>query len=378
MRSLGILTYHKYYNYGTMLQAYALCKAIQNNFDCTAEIIDFMPKNDYVGKKLVLTRFKRIFTYIKDFDKYYNLYKFKDCELKKQAEFDKFYKNNLKVSNERFYNYESLKKQCEKYQAVMIGSDQTWNPYVSRWRDFLLEFLSEKETVKLSYAPSIGTGKIPEEYREIFKRALSEFSALSCREEGGAKILSELLGKTVSPVLDPTLLLKPEEWEKVSSDFTFEKPYLLTYFLGDNPEHRKTAENIAKQKGLEIRAIPMSYLEMKNRKIRKETVGPDGFISLIKNADFICTDSFHGTMFSVNFKKNFLSFQKRKSTDINSDNNRLSDALKTFGLENRLCLSSPDLSDIDYSNAEKILEEKRAKSYSYLKTAIDLIPERKL
>lgn len=374
MGRLGILTYHHYYNYGSALQAYALQKYLSQNFDCDVEIIDYISQNEYVGKKLLFKRIERITSYIKEFPKYFTLSTNRSKQIQKMRMFDQFFEKVLVVSSQRVNTINGIKQLCQQYQGVMIGSDQTWNPHVTCWKAFLLDYFEDNTVIKLSYAPSLGTAKLPAELVEIYKNALSKFQALSCRERGGAAFLSELLNRKVEFALDPTLLLTPEDWEEIASPVDVKEPYLLTYFLGDNKEHRKAVARIAAEKDLKIVALPVSYLEIKNKAIDRQYVGPGGFIFLVKNASFICTDSFHGTMFSINFGKDFVSFPKRNDADINSDNNRLYDVLQVFGLEERLGTGDNiATTPVDYEAVNKKLTELRESSRHYLKNAMDYV-----
>ncbi len=370
MSKIGILTYHHYYNYGTALQAYALEHYISKKIGCDVEIIDFILADEYVGRRLLFIRAKRMITYLRHFKKYYTLWKGRDAQKNVQECFEKFFREYFNVSERRVMEMNGLQEVCKDYSAIMIGSDQTWNPYVSGWRYFLLDFL-EDGIDKICYAPSLGTGKIPAEYKEEYFNALSDFKALSCREQGGAAFLTDFLQRRVESVLDPTLLLTQEDWKALSEERKSEEPYLLTYFLGDNLEYRKVAKKIAKENGLKIIALPMSYHEMCDKKLEKQFVGPKGFITLICNASFICTDSFHGTMFAINFEKQFLSFVKRNDEEIDSDNNRLYDALHMFGLESRMVKNGlVDGTIIDYDIVRKKLSQYRKKSHDYLSNTV--------
>ena len=374
MKKIGIITFHHHSNYGTMLQAYALQNYLSRNFNCAAEIINYVRKNDYVGRKLILTRIKRLGTYVKDMPRYYTLYKNRSNQRKKNQDFKAFFDKNMVISLEKADAIEQLPGVFEKYDAIMVGSDQTWNPFVAKDGDFLLDCFIGEKTVKLAYAPSIGVSKLPEEKLERYAKALSDFKALSCRECGGAAFLSKLLDREVTFVADPTLLLTPDDWEELATPVDMQEPYLLTYFLGDNKAHRQVVAKIAKEKNLKIVALPVSYLEIKNKTIDKQYVGPGGFISLVKNASFICTDSFHGTMFSINFGKDFVSFPKRNDLDVNSDNNRLYDALQVFGLEDRLSTGENfTTAPVDYEAVNVKLAELRESSKHYLNRAMALV-----
>jgi len=374
MKKIGILTFHKYYNYGTALQAYALQRFLDKNYDCETQLIDYIPRNNFLGKKLLLTRIKRIGTYIKAFSKFYTLHTNRNNQAKKVAKFDEFFETAMVFSKQKADSIENLPAVCEQYDAVMVGSDQTWNPFVANNGAFLLDYLDGKKVKKLTYAPSIGISKIPEQWIPRYKNALSDFRALSCRERDGAAFLSELLGREVALVVDPTLLLTPADWEEIATPVDVKEPYLLTYFLGDNKAHRKAVSKIAKERNLKVVALPVSYLEIKNKSTDRQYVGPGGFISLIKNASFVCTDSFHGTMFSINFGKDFMSFPKRDDVTVNSDNNRLYDALKILGLESRLGIGGKITTQaIDYSVVNERIGQLRETSRDYLNKTISLI-----
>jgi len=350
-----------------------LQKYTSHKLDCDAELIDYTARNEYVGKRLIFTRIKRFGTYLRNASKYYTLYRNQQNQAIKCRAFDAFFEKHLTVSEKKADTLEGVAAVCAQYGALMIGSDQTWNPFVSTKGAFLLDYL-DTPAVKLAYAPSLGIGKIPAEHEERYKRALSDFQALSCRERGGAAYLSELVGRPVSFVLDPTLLLTPADWEQIAEPVAIGEPYLLTYFLGDNKAHRREAKRIAAEKNLKIVSLPVSYLEMWDKQAIKKYVGPGGFISLIKNASFICTDSFHGTMFSINFGRDFVSFPKRDDAEANSDNNRLYDALDVFGLQNRLFLKgTAESGAIDYASVHAKLTALRASSHAYLQKAVSCI-----
>lgn len=380
MKSVGIITFHHYYNYGTMLQAYALQKKVEQ-LGYQSEIIDFKQNNIPSCIRLLGIRMKRLFVYIREFRKYVTLAFAKKSFAQRDLKFEEFYSNNFKLSNQKYTDSLQLCANPPMYDGYVVGSDQTWNPYVANNPEaFYLTFV-QNDKRKGCYAPSIGISRLTEIHRNKFKKMLSGFRFLSCRESVGAELLSDALGRPVVSVLDPTLLLNQNDWIRVCLQKEINTPYILTYFLGDVKEHREFVRKLSIKTGLCVKSIPVSYLDINNSSFEKEWVGPEGFISLIKNAKYVCTDSFHGTVFSINFGVNFYSFCKRQDDAKTSDNSRLYSVLKFFGLSNRLVSKQNEdavlneLSDINYDDVFNILEAERLKSVSYLREMLASITE---
>lgn len=380
MKSIGIITYHHYYNYGTMLQAYALQKKVES-FGFCVEIIDFKQDNSLSKIQLVWLRIKRLPVYILEFSKYMTLASVKYLFSKRNLKFEEFYSNNFKLSNQKYTDSLQLKANPPIYDGYVVGSDQTWNPYVAKNPEaFYLTFVKD-DAKKGCYAPSLGISRLTDEHRCRLKKMLKGFRFLSCRESIGAKLLSETMNCPVAHVLDPTLLLNWDDWSCLSSQKKEKSPYILTYFLGNVKKHREFVRELAQKTGLNVFSIPVSYLDINEPLFEKAWVGPDGFLSLIKNAEYVCTDSFHGTMFSINFGVNFYSFCKTKDAENSSENSRLYSALELFGLSNRLVTNSnqnsvlEELAAIDYSVVHKVLEKEREKSIAYLKDMLEKITE---
>lgn len=260
------------------------------------------------------------------------------------------------------------------YDGYVVGSDQTWNPFVANSPEaFFLPFV-ENKSKKGSYGPSLAVKSLSDEKEKEYRKKLSNFSFLSCREQDGAQLLSRITQKEVKCVLDPTLLLSAKEWGKYCEFEIPKEPYILVYFLGEKSEHRRAVEKIQKLTNWKIISLPAAYLEMENNDYKKVWGGPKEFLSLIRGAALICTDSFHGTMFSINFQRNFFSFCKSSDSEESSENSRLYSALNIFGLSNRIIhnmdnLTAEDIS-IDYKNVIPILEEQRRDSIEYLENML--------
>lgn len=373
MKTIGIITYHHYYNYGTMLQALALQEKVEQ-LGYQAELIDFKQDNSLSRYEMLKLRIKRMPVYIKERKKYRALADSREKIKEKNELFEQFYKTYLHVGKKKYTTTQQLMENPPVYDGYVVGSDQTWNPFVANSPEaFFLPFV-ENKSKKGSYGPSLAVKALSDEKEKEYRKKLSNFSFLSCREQDGAQLLSRITQKEVKCVLDPTLLLSAKEWGKYCEFEIPKEPYILVYFLGEKSEHRRAVEKIQKLTNWKIISLPAAYLEMENNDYKKVWGGPKEFLSLIRGAALICTDSFHGTMFSINFQRNFFSFCKSSDSEESSENSRLYSALNIFGLSNRIIhnmdnLTAEDIS-IDYKNVIPILEEQRRDSIEYLENML--------
>lgn len=382
MKTIGIITYHHSYNYGTILQAYATQLLVEKKGYKT-EFIDYQQKNQQSKWDVLLLRIRRIPVYLSKIGKYAVIHKVKKNQKMWMEQFDCFYTQYFQLGKKQYTDITELMDNPPQYDGYLVGSDQTWNPNVSNNTDaFYLSFVASSKK-KGSYAPSIAVPYLTSSQEERFKHLLHDFQFLSCREKQGTKMLQNLLKKEVTNVLDPTLMIKKDEWLSMVKTKTSREPYILIYFLGDNAEHREFVEELSRFTGLRIVCIPISYLEIKNKNYEQIWANPIQFIELINGAEIICTDSFHGTMFSINFNKDFFSFCKMNDNNKLSENSRLHDALEMFGLSNRLITSTNKMLylqgkkslQIDYNRVNDILERERHHSNNYLSKMLQRITE---
>ena len=335
MKKVGIITYHKFYNYGSMLQAFALEEYLNNN-GANAEIINYIIKDRKESKKDILfSRIKRIF---KPTKRKTMMFKLRNPNIikKHKEKFDTFYNKYMKLGDKEYGTEKQLEDDLPDYDIYMVGSDQMWNPYIKIRSDaFYLSFVPDNKT-KVSYAPSIGGNIIADKYLEEMKKYLKNFNYLSCRDEVGSEILSKALNRKVETVVDPTLLLNKEEWSKFAKkEIGVDEKYIVCYFLGNKKENIQYAIDLGKRCGIKVYFIYSLANDLIDGLNYLFDVGPQEFLWLIKNAQYVCTDSFHGTIFSLNFNKQFYSFSKRKDGE-GSDNNRIYGLLEKLNLKERL------------------------------------------
>ena len=343
---IGIVTINDNNNYGNKLQNYAVQTFLEKNNIKTKTIKNNPDTNNRENVKNYNK--KRIKNYLHD----------KKIQLKsilkpnkRREKFEKFNKN-IKFTN-KVFNINN-KNIVRKYNYFVAGSDQIWNPNFGRLSDFdLLSFAKPEQ--RIAFSASFGISKLPEEYREKTKK------------EAGKRIVEELTGrKDIQVLVDPTMLLTAEEWDKVSKkpeQLKENKKYILNYFLGELSEKRKKEiERIAKENSCDI-------INILDKKSPFYQTGPSEFLYLEKNAFLICTDSFHSAVFAILYQKPFIVFD-REDSNIKM-NSRLETLLKKFDLKDRWFENEikENQLKIDYTEAFKILEEERNKVKTFFTNA---------
>lgn len=342
MKKVGILTLNGNYNFGNKLQNYALIKFIEEEFDYECHTIW---TNDIKNKNF-FKHFLRIILRSKGYAREKNF---------------KAFNKYLKI---KFYNVNKIK---DKYDKYIIGSDQVWNyndPIFSPHKYFALFSKPEKN---ISYAASFGVSEIADKYVQIFKRGLANINHISVREQAGKEIVEELTDKkNIELVIDPTMLLDANEWNKISRKPKKHKneKFILNYFLGNLTSDKKNEINrIAKENN----CIIINILEKDDPYY---TCGPSEFLWLVKNSFLVCTDSFHASVFSIIYDKNFIVFDRNDK--LKKMSSRIDTLLDTFKLQNQKFdgkITNKNLKH-DYSNAYKILEKERLKSKKFIDEAI--------
>lgn len=374
MNKVGIITYHHYYNYGTVLQAYALQKSIDGIDGYQAEIIDYRAAEEkkLSKRQLFLLRIRRLPVYFLEWERVKKTKLYESIFVAKHPKFDDFFKNDLVQSEQPFYSYSDLKQGNHEYDILVTGSDQTWSPKIGFYPAFFLEFGPNK-ALRIAYAPSIGVSKLSDEEAKHLNVHLQPFEAISCRERLGTEILNRVVkGKRVQNVLDPTFLLTKDDWNKIATKPAITSDYILCYFIGHKSYYRDIAQQLSKDLSIPLYFIPVSWQDMGRGYNLLPESGPKEFLGLIRDARLVLTDSFHGTAFSINYRKTFYTFTKVEGGKSGLDNSRLYDILLKLHLEDRLFDTAGEIkfTDVDYSEAEKILEEERQQSLAFLKEAL--------
>lgn len=362
---IGVITLPNFmfYNYGGVLQNYALTMYLRKlGYDvmpihCNSTTLQGAIREsiyDLFGLRIMKKKGEIKFELI-------------DSNAKaRNKKFEEFIKTHIKPTNFNYYTdkvFAQINDQCD---CVIIGSDQVWNPSFIKNMLFTytLGFLPPEK--RISYAASFGISEIPSNMRDGYIQNLKDFKAISVREDMAAELISGLINSTPPVLVDPTLLLNREQWHMVAEKHPNRnsKPYLLTYFLGEESEHIKsTIQSFAKRNNLDI------YKLSDTSDIRFYSAGPSEFLDLFENASFVCTDSFHATVFSIIFEKPFSVFP-RKQAGMDKMSSRIETLLNKFQIE------SIDLDFIKDSkfnfdqnrNVEDKMEIERKKSKEFLET----------
>ena len=354
---IGLMTIHNANNYGAVLQAYALKEALKEFGE--VEIIGY--DNRHISISLDFIRFGFSFHHLlgmcKDICRLFP-------RIRAIRKFNEFINNQMDVvSYDENRDYSDL-------DFCIAGSDQIWNPSCisadKKFNDMYFLQLNNAKFTKVSYASSCGAHNFSVLEEDYLESKLSSFKSLSVREKSTAENLTRIVGRKVSHVLDPTLLLNKDEW---LSRFVLEdkKEDYILLFIKKTPLLKATVKYFSDK--LKLKVITVNQGLSAGVKVDEHIrdAGPNDFINLFNNAAFVITDSFHGTTFSVNFHKNFVAVSPGPNV------NRIQSLLTILNLENRIMHTEKDIIsanlNIDYVEPNKLLIDQVALSKNYLKTA---------
>lgn len=362
---VGIVTIPDITNYGNRLQNYAVSRVLKEKFGCeTASLVSYKNKpfengNYVLWAKNFIARQLCVFPRLAE--------KRFGCSMTRWANFHNWSKRYIPTRN--FYEHKALPESLnQEYDMFFAGSDQIWNYRFpgTKYDDYFLKFAEDKK--KAAICGSFGVEEIPDEWKQTYIDGLSGFAHISVREDAGAGIVKELLGRDVPVLIDPVMLLSREEWLKVAKKprVDVSKPYILKYYLGDEAEEEKL-DQWAKENGYEV------YELMNDRIPELYSAGPGEFISLIANASLVASDSFHCIAFSVIFRKPFVVYARRGSG--NYMTSRLDTLLGKFGLESRWkhLLSPEQYLSCDFLNTDAVMTKEQKKALEYITGVLDAV-----
>ena len=364
MRVAIISKYYKNYNFGGLLQSYAMVKILQG-LGCDAYQISFKPNDlkkygffKYVNIKLRMA-VRSFLIHIK-------------C--KKITSFNK----NMKLFMNSIPHTSLIKAQKlyvlnKEYDGFVAGSDQIWNPAFA-YDEYFLNF-AENNKRKISYAASIGVTDCGDEEKDYLIKQIERMDYVSVREIGAKNLLNQIMpNKKVSWVLDPTFLLSKEQWSEldVSNKMDLPKHYAAVYLMGNNIDNINLVNKIINEMGIESVIIPFTVSDY--NKNSKNDLGPKEFVTIIKNAEVVFTDSFHATCFSIINGVNFYCLSRNGTSKNKSMNSRIESLFDMFEIQPRWIRTYEDYenlnSEISYDEInEKIYEYQKASLY-YLNNAL--------
>lgn len=365
-------------NYGTSLQGYAMLKKIQQ-LGYEVEVIKYIKrlstwqKIKFVVNALRAGEWKNIQHRLtsKQMLKKYPVYAAGIAE--RTTAVNAYKQKKLIPLFHEYIGYDALHKGSLNYAAVVVGSDQVWTPMSLPNKFFNLLFVSDSVR-KVAYASSFGVSEIPSFQRKATGAYLDRFYKIGVREQRGKEIVEELSHQKATVVADPTMLLSREEWEQEIADAhtITEELYIFCYFLGTNQEARKAAKELKEKTGYKIITIRhMDEYVPEDELFGDEApynVDPNDFVKYISRAAYVCTDSFHCTVFSILFHRQFMTFYRFAEGSKTGRNSRINSLFDLFELQERLYKGDINkiTNPIDYNSVDKKLSELRKESISFL------------
>ena len=269
---------------------------------------------------------------------------------------------------------------ADQYSAVLVGSDQLWLPANIAADYYTLSFVPDSVNT-IAYATSFGQAQLPRASERAAMRFLSCIRHIGVREKSGQKIVAKLTGRRVPVVADPTLLFDGREWMRVQQEAPlFEGKYIFCYFLGNNPRHREFASRLSAETGCRIVALQhVDEYVRSDEDYADETpwaVGPGDFLNLIRNAEWVLTDSYHCTAFSMQYERKFFTFRRYHRKTKQSTNSRLDTLLAQCGVTERLLSGEEEISactglEIDFADVHSRIARLREYSWKYLTDALE-------
>lgn len=340
MKKVGIVTIHKINNYGAALQAYALNRYIRL-LGHDAKTIDFRTYRVAESYKLLRSLETKM-----DLVRNVQAMMFVGKLHRRKARFDQFLADNVPMTESSYYSNNELRHANLDFDTYICGSDQIWNTHCRNYDDaFILEFARGRGE-RISYAASLGADSIHPDMQERFRRELRDYKAVSVRESNAVGIIEPFSGNPAVHVCDPVLLLNREQWHEIAASPLLREPYIFFYHVkGDIPGMRDYLRQLSEQTGVKIVAVTMNLREMLYPNVKMYDAGPREFLSLIENAAYVVTNSFHATAFSLIFRKKLMVFAPP-----GAGASRLTSILDNAGLMDRVwdknC--SPIEAEIDY------------------------------
>lgn len=381
---VGVCIKYFHANYGGMLQAYATISMLQQ-MGIDYELIRY--EKEWKLSSIVKA-VPRLLNRVLLNDKYEAIQKRIGLQIHPEfaknnrirlVAFNEFNKSHFTKLSPVYKGYTELCEAARKYTAVVTGSDQLWSPAGLPTGFYNLKFVADNIR-KVSWASSFGVRNIPWYQKKRTREYLKRIDFISMRENRGAEIVEEILGKKVPVLMDPVFAFDKDAWSRLipSKDVEWDN-YIFCYFLGNNPEYRVAAKRLAEETGRKI--ITLRHLDRyvpydeSFGDVAPYDVSPERFLNILRNASAVCTDSFHGMAFSIIYEKKFIVFNRYNDNATCSKNTRIDSLSANLGLEDRRYLGIDDIKErmerpIAYENiCPKLLAERNA-TRAYLENAL--------
>lgn len=380
MKTVGLITMHRILNCGSQLQTIATVRAVER-CGCQCQVIDYLYPTAYHFLHARGNAFGRM-SALKSFLRAIGLQRVARCV--KMLLYARRNRMHVEDFLSRLDHTETVDRtnigRLPPFDVYLTGSDQVWNPnYVAEDRSFLLEFTPEGSR-RIAYAASFGVSELPVGCRESYAQCLCRYSAISVREPSGVAIVESLTGRQALPVVDPTFLLSAAEWRRMASsrlnrEDSFVFCYVLSYFdpgpwivsLIRAVADRLQCSVVFYSDGMYLREAESAGFEA-----RTGVLPHDEFLEYVDKSRFVVTTSFHGTAFSVNLQKDFITVMNPAQTK----DDRAFSLLKRLGLSTRALPAGSEWREVledlsvDYSESAKVLDKEISGSMDFLRGAL--------
>lgn len=358
---VGILTFHYAINPGSVLQALGLLRTIQSlcpRIDC--RIINYQGTN----YRKYFTTFNSKWSFLRNVKQCYFIFAYN--------RYQKFWhrSNNSVFPKKRIDEEELLN--LTGYDVIVAGSDQIWNLKLTK-KNYLFFVPFCKGVKKISYAASIGMKDFPEEEKEKVADYLKEFQFISVREPEAQNAIEKLIGIRPELMIDPSFLLKKDEYEIIAKPPQINNRYIFLYLRHKNSEVVPYARKMAEAKGLQIVECHDGVRKIFNEDKIVIQPGPGEWLGWLLNATYVFTDSFHGCAFCINCNKQFFVKISSANSEMSS---RIYHILDRYGMKTRLIEDEKKMltmPDIDFSKSNTLLIQDREKALDYLRKALEIL-----
>ena len=368
MKKIGTISYNIYCNftnYGSALQTWALLTEIKRlGYEST--IVDYCPA--ILEDKDPLNPFPNMW----DQDETSR----RNCELSLPAirenywKFDRFYRTICPITRKR-YRADNFNQVIidENLDGFVCGSDTIF--CIEEFKGFDDGYYANYECMKghaVSYAASFGSAEFDEETYPILEDRIKNFKALGIRENRMLGYVSSHCQVPCARTIDPTLLLKSKDYDTIAADRQIDNQYLLLYTRRYDPKMEEYAERVAKERGLKIVEISLRAANSEKGHIMRYDAGVEEFLSLVKYSSFVITNSFHGIIFAVQYRRPMSVFSRSQAT------NKIDELLELFGLEGSKCVDGDEpYHEIDYDKVHSNIDNARRFSIEFLKAELELL-----
>ena len=370
---IGILTITDGANYGNRLQNYAM-QIFLSSLGYEVETIRRSTPRDAIGIRRIIFLLKDLLKIVIGMQNTFF------CKRRRIEIFNDFNKSYIFFSKYCLSNNKAPKELKNEYDYFICGSDQVWNANFEVIKcdimNHLAAFANPKQ--RIAFAASFGTPSIANGYEDVFKNELSKFKAIAVREDAGKEIVDRLTNKQATVVLDPTLLIRRDDWEKIEKKPSYieKERFIVTYFLGGrNPKMEKYIDELSREKNARVINLDIEFLsddKIQNKDVFYTT--PDEFVWLIHYAECVLTDSFHASAFSIIFEKPFVVFERIATEAGNNMESRIDTLLYKFNLlscRDDICNPSLRPNKPDYSKIDELINFEREKGINFLKESLN-------